>query len=145
MIIAGKGTGMITGVNHITLSVSSVERSFVFYADVLGFTPLARWPKGVYFTAGSLWLCIELDPNVRREPLPERSHVAFAVAPENFGQLSARIRAAGAVIWQENWTEGDSLYFLDPDGHKLEIHASDLKTRLQAAKAKPWEGVEFLV
>lgn len=30
---------MITGINHITLSVSNVDRSFAFYAEVLGFTP----------------------------------------------------------------------------------------------------------
>lgn len=30
---------MITGVNHITLSVRDVEQSFAFYSEVLGFRP----------------------------------------------------------------------------------------------------------
>lgn len=42
---------------------------------------------------------------------------------------------------QDNWTEGDSLYFLDPDGHRLEIHATTLADRLRHARADPWEGL----
>ena len=34
---------------------------------------------------------------------------------------------------------------VDPDGHKLEIHASDLETRLRSAKEQPWEGLEFFI
>lgn len=30
---------MLLGLNHLTLAVSEVERSFRFYVDVLGFTP----------------------------------------------------------------------------------------------------------
>jgi hypothetical protein len=57
--------------------------------------------------------------------------------------LKQRIQTAGAPIWQDNWTEGDSLYFVDPNGHKLEIHISDLATRLRSAHDAPWEGLEF--
>lgn len=135
---------MITGVNHLTFSVRNVEESFAFYRDVLGFEPLATWPKGAYFLAGDMWVALVLDVRLRAGALPEYTHVAFTVAPADFAALSERIRAAGAPIWQENWTEGASLYFLDPNGHKLEIHASDLRTRLRAARAKPWEGLEFL-
>jgi catechol 2,3-dioxygenase-like lactoylglutathione lyase family enzyme len=41
------------------------------------------------------------------------------------------------------WAEGASLYFLDPNDHKLEIHTSDLDTRIKTAKAHPWEELEF--
>ena len=111
---------MITGLNHITLSVSELGRSFRFYTDTLGFEPLARWPKGAYFSAAGLWLALVVDAQVRSEPLPEYTHIAFSVSPEDFARLAARILAdPGAGQWQENWTEGDSLYFTDPDGHKL--------------------------
>lgn len=134
---------MITGLNHLTLSVREVARSFDFYTRVLGCRPVARWPKGAYLLAGGLWVALVLDDRTRLGPLPEYSHSAFSVAPADFPVLAERIRAAGAVIWQANWTEGDSLYFLDPDGHKLEIHASDLAARLRSAHAHPWEGLEF--
>jgi hypothetical protein len=57
--------------------------------------------------------------------------------------MCQRIKASGATIWQDNWTEGDSLYFVDPNGHKLEIHCSDLATRLKSAHENPWDGLVF--
>jgi catechol 2,3-dioxygenase-like lactoylglutathione lyase family enzyme len=136
---------VIQGINHITLSIADVERSFAFYSVVLGFRPVAKWPEGAYLLAGDLWVALVVDPQTRQGPLPEYTHVAFAVAKQDFEPLSWRIRSSGATIWQANWTEGESLYFLDPDGHKLEIHASDLATRLAAARAQPWDGLEFFV
>jgi catechol 2,3-dioxygenase-like lactoylglutathione lyase family enzyme len=133
---------MITGINHITLSIKDVEESFGFYTQVLGFRPVAKWPKGAYLLAGDVWIALVLDERVRDAALPEYTHIAFTVAQADFAALSQRI-AAGAPIWQQNWTEGASLYFLDPNGHKLEIHASDLETRLRMAKESPWAGLEF--
>ena len=112
---------MITGVNHITLSVTDVEASFAFYAQVLDFRPLARWPTGAYLMAGDTWLALHLDDHVRSGALPEYTHLAFTVAGQDFGRLSQRTTRSGAEIWQANRTEGVSLYFLDPNGHKLEI------------------------
>ena len=63
--------------------------------------------------------------------------------PEVFDALAERIVAAGAKIWQENPTEGASLYFLDPNGHRLEIHVTDLESRLDHAREHPWEGLEL--
>ncbi len=136
---------MITGVNHITFSVRNLEASIAFYTQVLGFQLLAKWVKGAYLSAGSLWLALILDPRLRDAPLPEYTHVALTVAPENFEQLSQRIQDFGAEIWQDNTSEGASLYFLDPNGHKLEIHASDLSTRLKVISATPWKTLEVFV
>ena len=133
---------MVSGVNHITLSVRDVEESYDFYATVLGFKPVLRWPKGAYFTAGEAWVAIVLDENVRDGMLPEYSHIAFSAPSGEFQGLCERIIKSGAVIWQENQTEGDSLYFSDPNGHRLEIHVSDLKARVASVKANPWPGLE---
>ena len=135
---------MISGVNHITFAVAERDRSIDFYCQVLGFELVARWARGAYFRAGATWVAIIVDAETRSEPLPEYTHVAFTVAAADFAAMSARIRAAGARIFQANTSAGESLYFLDPDGHKLEIHAGDLAARLRAARAQPWEGLEIL-
>ena len=135
---------MIDGVNHITLSVGDIERSFRFYVETLGAKPLARWRKGAYLLAGDVWLCLTLDDRAHSLPLPEYSHIAFGVAAARFDEAAARIRASGATIWQNNRSEGASLYFFDPDSHKLEIHAGDWRNRLAAMKLNPWEpGIQY--
>lgn len=134
---------MIIGINHITLSTRSLERAFTFYTQVLGLRPVAKWPAGAYLLAGETWIALVLDGATRPAQLPEYSHIAFSVNEANFDELADRIIQSGAETWQENWTEGASLYFVDPDGHKLEIHASDLATRLKTAREKPWAGLEF--
>lgn len=132
---------MITGMNHITLSVRSLDESFSFYKDVLGFSPKIKWEKGAYFQVGNLWFVIFEDVNVRVSELSEYTHFAFSVAKESFKSMSQRIIESKARIFQENSSEGDSLYFLDPNGHKLEIHCGDLKSRLNYYKGK--EGYEY--
>ena len=134
---------MITGINHITLSVKDLEASYAFYTEVLGCSPVAKWPKGAYLLAGEMWLALIMEPHVREQALPEYTHIAFTVSPADFETMVQRLQAAKVRSWQENQTEGASFYFTDPNGHKLEIHVSDLAARLKAAKAQPWEGLEF--
>lgn len=132
---------MITGLNHITISVRSLDESFSFYKDVLGFKPKIKWSKGAYFETGNLWFVIFEDASVRVNELSEYTHFAFTVAKENFILMSQRIIESKTKIFQENSSEGDSLYFLDPNGHKLEIHCGNLESRLNYYKGK--KGYEF--
>lgn len=128
---------MVTGVNHVTFSVSDLERSFRFYVDVLGLQPVARWYKGAYLLAGNHWICLNVDPATRSAALPEYTHLAFAVEPSDFDAFEQRLGDSGAIRWQENHSPGRSVYFLDPDGHKLEIHCSNLSLRLEELRRKP--------
>jgi len=134
---------MIRGINHITLSVGDLERSLTFYAGVLGCRLAARWEDGCYLSAGDLWVALVVDSDTRAGPLPEYTHLAFDVAEEDFPAMTAKVRESGATLFQENSTEGDSLYFLDPDGHKLELHVGSLATRLGAMRAEPWDGLQI--
>jgi len=129
---------MVLGLNHVTLSVSDLERAFRFYREVLGMRPVARWYKGAYLTAGDLWLCLNLETELgERVPNPAYDHMAFSVAASDFEVMRRRLIDAGAGSWHENRSEGDSHYFLDPDGHKVEIHVGNLESRVASLKAKP--------
>jgi hypothetical protein len=59
--------------------------------------------------------------------------------------MSVKIIDSGAQIFKDNTSPGSSLYFLDPDGHKLEIHVGDWHNRIEAKKAQPgqWKNVEW--
>ena len=130
----------ITGLNHVTLAVANVERSLAFYRDVLGCTVRAVWAEGAYLEAGSLWLCLARDENVRASPHPDYTHIAFSVPEEGYAELS-HLLSMSSTIWKENRSEGASTYFLDPDGHKLELHVGSLRSRLAHYRAHPDKGV----
>ena len=54
-----------------------------------------------------------------------------------------KLEQAGVTVWKQNKSEGASFYFLDPDGHKLELHVSSLAARLAACREKPYAGMVF--
>ncbi len=134
---------MITSLNHITLSVRNLSESFAFYREVLGFRPLMKTKKSAYFLAGDLWFCIEEDPAVREKELPEYTHLAFSVEQKNLSLIREKLEKADVRFFKENKSEGDSLYFLDPNGHKLEIHVGDWKSRIEYYKKKNSGEYEF--
>lgn len=136
---------MINGINHVTLAVSDLERSFDFYVKVVGLQPVAKWARGAYLEAGKDWICLSLDSQTHPGPKAEYTHLAFSVDRTAFTDCAEAICVHNPAIWKDNKSEGDSLYFLDPDGHKLELHSGDLTTRLAALKEHPYDGLEVYV
>ena len=136
---------MINGINHITIAVTDIERSFNFYKQVLGFKPLCKWKNGAYFLAGNIWFCLNYDAHTMLGH--DYTHIAFNVLAEDFIIIKNKIVASGATIFKDNLSEGNSLYFLDPDKHKLEIHVGDWLSRIESKKrnAGGWQDAEFFV
>jgi catechol 2,3-dioxygenase-like lactoylglutathione lyase family enzyme len=134
---------MLTGLNHLTLAVTDVERSFAFYRDLLGFSPAAIWNTGAYLSLGGLWLCLSLDGKRAVSPQPDYTHYAFDISEGAFEAFRMRLLDAGVTEWRQNKSEGDSFYFLDPDGHQLEAHAGNLAGRLAACRGAPYAGMRF--
>ena len=134
---------MIKGINHITLAVSDVDRSFEFYRRILGLKPIVKGKFGAYLTAGDIWVALSQDDSVKKAKKPDYSHIAFTCSNDAFIQLKTKLMDYGCQEWSENTSEGDSFYFQDPDGHKFEIHVGNLQTRLEAMKSEPWEGIVY--
>ena len=131
---------MITGLNHITLVVFSLDESLQFY-EQLGFCPEVRWNVGAYLSLNELWLCLTLG---RTEVSGDHSHLAFSVPQTEFSTVRQALIDSGVQRWQSNSSEGNSLYFLDPNGHKLEIHVGDLRSRLKQLESNPYDGLVWL-
>lgn len=129
---------MLRGLNHITIAVSDLDTSFDFYTGLLGFRPHVRWDAGAYLTLNNLWLCLSCDTAI---PSQDYSHIALDCDAENFDAVSLRLREAKVSEWKQNTSEGDSIYFLDPDRHKLEIHCGSLQSRLTSLKERPYNGL----
>ena len=132
---------MIKGLNHITLSTGDLDAAFNFYVGIVGFMPKARWARGAYLSSSDLWLCLSLGDSVH--PAEDYSHIAFSIDRSDLSSFRQRLESAGVSLWQQNSSEGGSLYFLDPDGHKLEVHVGDLTSRLDSIRQAPYEGLVF--
>lgn len=134
---------MLRGLNHVTLAVRDLPRSVDFYHRVLGLRLEASWDAGAYLSLDGLWLCLSLDDKRTEGPQPDYTHYAFDIAQENFAAFHERLKLEGVAEWRQNRSEGDSLYFLDPDGHKLEAHVGSLASRLAQCRIKPYAGMRF--
>jgi catechol 2,3-dioxygenase-like lactoylglutathione lyase family enzyme len=130
----------VEGINHLTLATADVDRSLRFYVEILSCRVLARWPKGAYLLAGDMWLALVHGPDETRDPA-DYSHVAFHAHPVALSEIRRRADAAGVETWQDNWTEGDSIYLTDPSGHRIEVHSTTLLDRLRHSAEHPWEGL----
>ena len=104
---------MLTGLNHITIAVSDLERSLDFYINALGFKGHVKWRQGAYLSLGDLWLCLSVD---KPDEKSDYSHIAFSISQQDFTDFSHKLIQLDIAQWKENKSEGESLYLLDPDG-----------------------------
>ena len=132
---------MLHGLNHITIAVRDLDRSLAFYVDLLGFEPRAKWQRGAYLTLGDLWLCLALDAAASCSD--DYSHIAFSIDSRDIDRFRTLLNTHGVRIWKQNTSEGDSVYFVDPDGRRLEAHVGDVTSRLQSMSSDRYEGLKL--
>ena len=73
------------------------------------------------------------------------THFAFGVAQEDFLAMVEKLKKAGVEAFKENTSPGDSYYFLDPDGYRLEIHVGSWQSRIKAFKETEREDIKYFV
>ncbi len=91
-----------------------------------------NYKTGAYLRAGNVWICLSVDEKTRDEPHADYTHIAFDIEEDAFHRFESHLKKQGIIQWKENKSEAHSFYFLDPDGHKLEIHVGTLETRLKS-------------
>ena len=132
---------MLSGLNHITIAVSDLDRALRFYIDILGMQGHVRWERGAYLSLGDAWFCLSVD---KAAPAQDYSHIAFDIAQDDFLSFAEKLREAGVTEWKQNTSEGLSIYFSDPDGHQFEAHCGSLQTRLNSLAQAPYSGLVWL-
>lgn len=111
----------ITGIAHVMLGASDLDRSRAFYRDRLGLAVRHESPGFVFLETGAATLCLSAaHARLAREPGP----VEVVLAVASVRAAHAALRDAGVEFLREpaNVT-GDSwaANFRDPDGHLLSI------------------------
>ena len=120
-----------TQVGHVNLKVSDLERSIVFYSDVLGFELRQRIGKGgAFLGAGGYHHHVGLNTvrSLGGTPPPEGHtglhHVAF-VYPDRRSLAVAvkRVLAAGiTLVHKADHGVSEAVYFHDPDSNLIELY-----------------------
>lgn len=127
-------------IGHLVLNVTDVERSTMFYRDVVGFQ-VARYRPD---RTGAFLTCGIVHHNLALFKAPEGAQPArkgqiglnhFAFKVESYEALQAaheRLLAAGATIdhiVDHGMTR--SVYFLDPDGIEMELFCDTFATQAE--------------
>lgn len=122
---------MIKSINHITFSVSNMEQSIKFYRDILGANMLVEGEKTSYLTIGGVWLALNEEKHIPRNEIHHSyTHIAFTIEEKDFDYWYKKLRENNVNILEgrkRNVKDKRSIYFTDPDGHKLELHTGSFK------------------
>ena len=123
------------GVHHQALLSSDVERTIIFYQDILGF-PLVelfenrdyRGSTHFFFDIGiGNYLAFFDMPGLGLEPYKEvlggHHHLAISMERTNWEMVRDRLHAAGVETAN---IDGSSLYFAGPDGERIELISDPL-------------------
>ena len=123
----------LTGIGHVLLRVSDVERAKTFYSTVLGLEVTEEDPEhgGVFMALEGHAHSLDLFPASDQDGAQPRApgslglgHVAFRVSSEEalrdayFGLEEHGVKVTRAI----DHVSQKSIYFHDPDGNLLEIY-----------------------
>lgn len=118
----------VQGLDHVALSVSDLKRSSAFYAEVLGLErAYDEWHEPVFMVADGTGLALfstgshESSGDPDAIPPVRFLHVAFRVAREGFDAARAELADRGIETSFADHGAAHSIYFDDPDGHKVEL------------------------
>ncbi|MDW4072253.1 FosB/FosD family fosfomycin resistance bacillithiol transferase [Staphylococcus saprophyticus] len=129
---------MIQSINHVTYSVSDIKTSIAFYKDILKAEILVESSKTAYFILGGLWLALNEEKNIPRNEIQySYTHMAFTINENEFDEWYQWLKDNDVYILEgrnRDVRDKQSIYFTDPDGHKLELHTGTLQDRLNYYK-----------
>jgi catechol 2,3-dioxygenase-like lactoylglutathione lyase family enzyme len=122
------------GLDHVAIGVSDVERSRLFYEDVLGLERThEEWDVPVVMSASGTGIALfpkELHssstPDDVDPPAIRVLHIAFRLDREGFDAARAALARMGVAAHFSDHGISHSIYLRDPDGHQIELTTYDV-------------------
>lgn len=141
MLIGGNCMN-IKGINHITISVSNLEKSIEFYTKIFGAKLLVKGEKVgsrlAYFDLNGLWLALNVEDDINRNEIYEAyTHIGFSIDEQDYETALSKLHELKINIKEDrprSSEEGKSIYFRDPDGHLFEFHTKARQDRIDYYK-----------
>ena len=115
------------------LYVDDLERSILFYQSIFGFTLLGANKRICAMAVANQQVLLLLQRGGSVQPTPTKGgvlppsdaygqqHIAFAVRAEDLATWRQRLADLGVTIESDIASEGERLYFRDPDQHSIEL------------------------
>ena len=127
----------LQGIDHVAISVRDVHRSAEWYRLMLGLTRIHQDAWGdcpIVMAAGATAIALFPVGTPTPDPPPGRHvlsirHIAFRVDASNFLRAREQLSRQGLAAEFQDHQIAQSIYFLDPDGHQIEITTYDLAER----------------
>ncbi|HJZ62236.1 MAG TPA: VOC family protein [Miltoncostaeaceae bacterium] len=124
----------LEGLDHVALMVRDLAASTAWYQEVLGLERRFAdvWgdvPTILLAGASGVALFPLRDPGAASAPPAgsvAMSHLAFRTDARGYAAAKAALAARGIEAREEDHLVAHSIYFADPDGHRLEITTYDL-------------------
>jgi catechol 2,3-dioxygenase-like lactoylglutathione lyase family enzyme len=115
----------VQGIDHVAIGVADQAASADFYRDVLGLErrhedAWGDFPMAMMAEHGGMAVFPE---DGRRNGF---LHLAFRVDRENFELAQDELRDAGIEFEKQHHDVAESIYFVDPDGNRLELTTYDV-------------------
>ncbi len=116
-----------TNIGLVTLRVSQIERSLLFYQGILAFQPIEQMPGRVLLGGQDKQPLLELLEVPGAAPQPRRAtglyHVAILLPTRrDLGRVFLRLAQASWQIGQGDHLVSEALYVSDPDENGLELY-----------------------
>lgn len=138
----------IKGINHITFSVSNLEKSIEFYKNVFDAKLLVKGEKLAYFDLQGIWLALNVESDIERNEIYQSyTHMSFSIDEEDYEFMVEKLNKLNVNIREgrpRHKEEGKSIYFRDPDGHLFEFHTKTREDRIKFYKDNRDE-LEFFI
>lgn len=128
----------LKAINHITFSVSNLEKSIEFYKNVFGAKLLVKGDSLAYFDLNGLWLALNVENDIpRKEIYDSYTHISFSIDEKDYEQILRKLKDLSVDIKEgrpRHKEEGRSIYFRDLDGHLFEFHTKTRDDRIDFYK-----------
>jgi len=123
-----------SGLDHVAIGVTDVDRSRAFYEGVLGLERVhEQWEMPVVLAAEGTGVALfpeevhpSSTPNDVEPPAIRILHIAFRVDRSGFDAASRDLAAEGVEVRFSDHGISHSLYLDDPDGHQIELTTYDV-------------------
>jgi catechol 2,3-dioxygenase-like lactoylglutathione lyase family enzyme len=118
----------LEGLDHVAIAVADLEKSAQWYVEVLGFERQhpGMW-GGTPIFVGNAHASVALFPKRSDERgTGTFRHFAFRTTGDDFETAQRELKTRGIEFEFEDHEITHSIYFHDPDGHKIEVTTYDL-------------------